>query len=489
MKYKFSDLMGIEYNYKDLLPTNTKDFKSNFNTITNIKLSENEKENKKYSPEIINKVLKKFELPVYSKNSEKIINFIESFNGRSKNKINTEYLSNILCFFDDSQNQNGRTGVLITIDKIYFNLMRGCDVVFLNDFDVIEDGLFLNNKSFKFDHFLQHNSTLKNIIQELLILKKLGKQINYAHPILKEKTELRKKYLKILTFLILDDSDKKIYANDVLKLEEYFLSFGLKVKDFEEFIENNKKIKPDKIFDEIELKLLDYKYCIIYDTITMSLLDGELQKSEELFIKKIAQKLQIDMTVISKYFEISKTVSITSKNLKNSYKEITKITKDKLIYELVNFNLISDINDLYTFNEEQKNTKENINIEEMTNNIISEINKGIYLNFSNVKDFLLKGADINIKNKEGYSLLSTVIEYKKGLESVEYLVKNGADVNIVDTKGKTPIFYAVLIDDNLKIIECLIKNGANLKHKTLRDKSVLDFALDEYKSYLNKFIK
>ncbi len=377
MSYNYSKLNFMNYQYEDCSFSKTIEF----NTSTQSKrviLSEDEIDNKKYTTYILSKISKKYAFITFKSTDFKIINFIESFNVTAKkSKFINSRVGDILCFIDDSPNSDGRKGVLITKDKIYYNLMFGTDERFIDEFEITESSsdatiflgnskktsfslqesqIKLDNRVFKLDNSPKNSNILKNFLSELLLLKKKGHQLKYSHPISKERVELKKRYLKILTFLTLDDIDKHIYAKDIIRLEEYFLSFGMKVKDFDDFIEKNRGLQLSKILEEFEQKLSDFKECLIYDLISISFLDGEIQKSEEFFFREFSKKLQIDTSIVDRYIEICRNIFLASEELKKSYSDMALLSKDKKMYELLNYNLISNVNEIYSKNEEkQKN--------------------------------------------------------------------------------------------------------------------------------------
>ncbi|ORX79386.1 ankyrin [Anaeromyces robustus] len=89
--------------------------------------------------------------------------------------------------------------------------------------------------------------------------------------------------------------------------------------------------------------------------------------------------------------------------------------------------------------------------------------------------------DLNVKNSEGDSLLTTIIKIKKKKmdcnkkkELIELLIKKGINVNILDKKGNTPLVYAFQNDYSL-IYKLLIKNGAYYQNNEENDLWVDEF--------------
>jgi ankyrin repeat protein len=81
-------------------------------------------------------------------------------------------------------------------------------------------------------------------------------------------------------------------------------------------------------------------------------------------------------------------------------------------------------------------------------------------NHRDVAVYLLdSGADVNARNKDGY----TALHFVTSKEMAELLIARGADVNIPDNYGLIPIHNAVL-EGYHDIVECLILNGADINY-------------------------
>ena len=61
------------------------------------------------------------------------------------------------------------------------------------------------------------------------------------------------------------------------------------------------------------------------------------------------------------------------------------------------------------------------------------------------------GADINAKDKDGYTAIHHVARYDNWIEFVKALVTNGADVNAQDNFGMTPLDTAMLFKNSAAI--------------------------------------
>lgn len=74
-----------------------------------------------------------------------------------------------------------------------------------------------------------------------------------------------------------------------------------------------------------------------------------------------------------------------------------------------------------------------------------------------------KGADVNLRDSNGYAPLHSAARNRNG-PIVELLAKNKADVNAPDSGGFTPIFYAAA-RNHVPTIDTLVKLGANVDAK------------------------
>ena len=91
-----------------------------------------------------------------------------------------------------------------------------------------------------------------------------------------------------------------------------------------------------------------------------------------------------------------------------------------------------------------------------------------------VKEFLAAGADVNVKDKRGFTPLhwASISGHK---EAVELLIDNSADVNAMRGGGGTPLSYAASWGHE-EIVELLIANGADVNVKDAFSETPLDVA-------------
>ncbi len=88
------------------------------------------------------------------------------------------------------------------------------------------------------------------------------------------------------------------------------------------------------------------------------------------------------------------------------------------------------------------------------------------------KEFLAAGADVNVKDKRGFTPLhwASISGHK---ESVELLIAKGADVNAMRGGGGTPLSYASSWGHE-EIVELLIAKGADVNVKDAFSETPLD---------------
>jgi Ankyrin repeats (3 copies)/Ring finger domain len=99
-------------------------------------------------------------------------------------------------------------------------------------------------------------------------------------------------------------------------------------------------------------------------------------------------------------------------------------------------------------------------------------------NIERVKQLAEAGADVNAKNREGFSALNTATK-KGNLEIVKYLISKGANVNAKNLQGWTILHFTSAFG-KLDIVQYLINNGADIHAKngpSYGNKTALELAV------------
>ncbi|MBA3237255.1 MAG: ankyrin repeat domain-containing protein [Parachlamydiaceae bacterium] len=94
------------------------------------------------------------------------------------------------------------------------------------------------------------------------------------------------------------------------------------------------------------------------------------------------------------------------------------------------------------------------------------------VNSSETKFLIDIGANINLKDEKGKTLLHTFTTMKNGLEKVKLLINFGVDVNIKDDNGETALYIAILLK-KISEIKLLIAANADVNVKNLKDSTPL----------------
>ena len=99
-----------------------------------------------------------------------------------------------------------------------------------------------------------------------------------------------------------------------------------------------------------------------------------------------------------------------------------------------------------------------------------------------IKILLERGANINVKNENGSTALSTASQYTNdgsSIETIQLLLDNGAVINFQTINGQTALMHAVTFSNttsSLKTVKYLLDNGADIHLKKNVGSSVLMLA-------------
>jgi ankyrin repeat protein len=105
-----------------------------------------------------------------------------------------------------------------------------------------------------------------------------------------------------------------------------------------------------------------------------------------------------------------------------------------------------------------------------------------------VKTHLAGGADVNAKNKGGYTALH--LAAKKGhVEVAKVLLEAKADIGLVSKSGKTALHYVAYYNGNLDLAAALLDAGAAVNAKDGKNKTPLDYALSKKRTELTELLR
>ena len=106
-------------------------------------------------------------------------------------------------------------------------------------------------------------------------------------------------------------------------------------------------------------------------------------------------------------------------------------------------------------------------------------------NLAVVKMLLEHGADVNSKTDHDLTALMMAVSLNDDIDIniISTLIAKGADVNARNEVGQTALMLAAMHNENPEIIETLINYGANVKYKDKDGKTALDYSEKNPKLY------
>ena len=105
-----------------------------------------------------------------------------------------------------------------------------------------------------------------------------------------------------------------------------------------------------------------------------------------------------------------------------------------------------------------------------------------------IKKLLAGGADVNAKNKGGYTALH--LAAKRGqAAAAAALLEAKADIGLASKSGKTALHYVAYYNGNLDLAKALLDAGAAVNAKDGKNKTPLDYALSKKRTELAELLR
>lgn len=82
-----------------------------------------------------------------------------------------------------------------------------------------------------------------------------------------------------------------------------------------------------------------------------------------------------------------------------------------------------------------------------------------------IQSLIESGANVNAKDKDGWTALMAGVRYTTNPEVVEVLINAGADINAKSNGGCTPLMLAAYNNSNSEVVKALINAGADINAK------------------------
>ncbi|MCD7899728.1 MAG: ankyrin repeat domain-containing protein [Bacteroides sp.] len=133
----------------------------------------------------------------------------------------------------------------------------------------------------------------------------------------------------------------------------------------------------------------------------------------------------------------------------------------------------SDTEKKKRLNEKLLLTIRQYNVSEITSAILAKWKKQI-------ETLLLKGADVNAKDKNGMTILHHLAQFNAeiGLSLLPVLEKYRINPRLVDKMGRTPLFYMqITYQNSIEFIKALINLGVDPKRKDRNQEDVISYMI------------
>ncbi len=140
--------------------------------------------------------------------------------------------------------------------------------------------------------------------------------------------------------------------------------------------------------------------------------------------------------LIDEWFIHAPNLGLEESQKKLNQKLLNSIIKD---FNMGNYDSFSNLKQFLESNEKNKDLKYVLNLKRghLGTTILN-----VFLEYDEIIPSLLKaGADLNMQDNKGKTLLHDTAIYSSGYEDLGYLLDAKADPNIQDEKGNTPLHY------------------------------------------------
>lgn len=159
--------------------------------------------------------------------------------------------------------------------------------------------------------------------------------------------------------------------------------------------------------------------------------------------------LNLDYLLINE--NIGKTKSTKNNLLPEMYQNVLKYLTPMEQTRLLKSGKIMDIRDIQQFYKISKKQYKSLNSE-----LKKELSKS-KKNYDLIKSLILQGANPNVQDKRGFTLLMTAI-HELNTEMVQFLLEHGANPNIKNSLGRTALFDLISRLGEIYGINWQIKN-------------------------------
>ncbi|UPA55360.1 ankyrin repeat domain-containing protein [Wolbachia pipientis] len=310
----------------------------------------------------------------------------------------------------------------------------------------------------------------QNLIRELSILQKENDDLKSKLLYLQQKRslldELSESNIKVDRFNQKENGyDKSGYNQKEIYKEDELLDKGY--DSFDQRIESELSTRQE--YSEIgnpETETTESPVDSYYEFIKEGLLWADRSLIDD---KKYLEDL------VDEWFIHSPNLKLEESQKKLNQALLNSILKD---FNLKNYYSFSNLKHFLESNEKNEDLRHVLNLKRghLGTTILN-----VFLEYDEVIPSLLKaGADLNMQDNKGKTLLHDTAIYSSGYEDLGYLLDAKADPNIQDEKGNTPLHYyaAKCSDQSRKTMDLLISKGADLSIKNNDGKTPLQVAID-----------